>query len=62
MSFLALLVAVLLHKLSGTGQILQRDGWFETWQGVLRGFGLSGVPFALLAVALQRGLVHQPGH
>ena len=61
MTFLALIIALVLERLSPLEDWLHRDGWFERWQGQLASLGLGsslrmvigvGVPVVLASLVL----------
>jgi len=52
MTFLAMIIAVLVDRLSHWGEHLRWDGWFGRWRGTARGLGLAGPAALAFAVVL----------
>ncbi|RLQ23755.1 hypothetical protein DWB85_00960 [Seongchinamella sediminis] len=52
MTFLALIIAIVLERLTPLEDWLLHDGWYRRWQGQLRSLGLDGAALVLVAVLL----------
>lgn len=56
MELLAILIALVFYAVRGSGEPLQRDGWFAGWHGGLAGL-LGGTPLQLVVVLAPAGVV-----
>lgn len=52
MTFLALIIAVVLERLTPLEDWLLHDGWYRRWQAQLRSLGLRGTALVVVAVLL----------
>ncbi|MEP4147339.1 MAG: regulatory signaling modulator protein AmpE [Halioglobus sp.] len=52
MTFLALIIALVLERLSPLEDWLHRDAWFERWQGQLNSLGLGNGVLVILSVGV----------
>ena len=52
MTFLAMIIALVLERLSPLEDWLHRDGWFRSWQSQLAALGLSGTAHTVVSVLL----------
>ena len=58
MTFLALIIALVLERLSPLEDWLHRDGWYLRWQGQLTALGLGDFLLVLISVTVPLVLAH----
>jgi AmpE protein len=58
MTFLALIIAIVLERLSPLEDWLHMDGWYRRWQGQLASLGLGDTGQVLLSVLVPTVLAH----